>query len=87
MAMEFIKTFREKQQTSRQKSINEQAHNSICLDDFDGKIYIAYNGTPLVSVEETWTQKEILNKIEEMRSSYIKYRMKQMELTKAVSLL
>lgn len=75
--MEWIRTLREKQQTSKQNSINEQAHNCICLDDFDDKIYIAYNGAPLIPVEDKWTQKEILAKLEETRKSYINYRMKQ----------
>lgn len=84
--MEFIRTIREKQQTSHQKSVNEQAHNVICLDDFDGKIYIAYNGTPLIPIEESWTQKEILKKLEDTRSSYISYKMKQFNQSKAAIL-
>lgn len=75
--MEFIRTIREKQQTSRQKSIREQAHNCICLDDFDGNIYIAYNGTPLIPVEDSWTPQDILRKLEETRKGYINYEMKK----------
>ena len=84
--MEWIKTFREKQQTSKQNSITMQAHEVICLDDFDGKIYIAYQGTPLIPVEETWTQKEIVAKLEETRNGYISYKMKQGGLPKAAAL-
>lgn len=51
--MEFIRTIRKKQQTSRQNTILAEAHSAICLADFDGTIYIAYNGTPLVPVENT----------------------------------
>ena len=76
--MEFIRTFREKQQTSREKGIAEEAHNVICLDDFEGKIFIAFNGAPLIPVEDTWTQKEILKKLEETRSSYINYKKQQL---------
>ena len=39
--MEFIRTLREKQQTSRQNTIHAEAHDVICLADFDEKIYIA----------------------------------------------
>ena len=46
--MEFIRTIREKQQLSQQNSIIEQAHNSVCLDDFANEMYIAYNGVPLI---------------------------------------
>lgn len=84
--MEWIKTFREKQQTSRQNNITLQAHDCICLDDFDSKIYIAYNGTPLIPVEETWTQKEILKKLEETRQGYINYKMKQANQPKVACL-
>lgn len=78
--MEFIRTLREKRMSSRQKSINEEANYVLCLSDFDGKIYIAYNGTPIVPIEEKWTQKEILNKLEEIRNSYINYKMKKEQL-------
>lgn len=84
--MEFIRTLREKQMTSRQKNINEEANHVICLDDFDGKIYIAYNGTPIIPVEEKWTQKEILSKLEDIRTCYINYKMKQAQSSKVAIL-
>lgn len=84
--MEFIRTLREKQMTSRQKSINEEANYAICLSDFDGKIYIAYHGTPIIPVEEKWTQKEILSKLEEIRNSYINYKMKKGQSSMAATL-
>lgn len=62
-----------------------QAHDSICLDDFAGKIYIAYNGTPMIAVDEKWTQKEILAKLEETRQGFINYRMKQLSLPKVAA--
>lgn len=83
--MEWIKTLRERQQSSKQNNITLQAHDSICLDDFDGKIYIAYNGTPMIRIEEKWTQKEILAKLEETRQGFINYRMKKLSLPKAAA--
>lgn len=85
--MEFIRTFREKQQTSRQNTILAEAHDVICLADFDDKIYIAYNGTPLVPIESTWTQKEILAKLDETHQSFINYKMKQMNQPKIAAML
>lgn len=85
--MEFIRTFREKQQTSRQNTILAEAHDVICLSDFDDTIYIAYNGTPLVPVESTWTQKEILAKLDETRNSFINYKMKQINQPKVAAML
>lgn len=84
--MEWIRSFKEKQQTSRQNNITLQAHDCICLDDFDGKIYIAYNDTPLIPVEDSWTQKEILRKLEETRQGYINYKMKQLNQPRAAIL-
>lgn len=83
--MEWIKTFREKQQTSKQNNITLEAHDNISLEDFDGKIYIAYHGTPLIPVEDAWTQKEIINKLEETRQGYINYKMKQSSLPRAAA--
>lgn len=85
--MEWIKTFREKQQTSKQNNITMQAHEDICLADFDGKIYIAHHDVPLVPIEDSWTQKEIINKLEETRKSYINYKMQQLNQPKVAALL
>lgn len=77
--MEFIRSLKQKQQIAQQNNIIEQAHSSICLEDFDNMIYIAYNGAPLIPVESNWTQKEILSKLEETRNSFIRYKQKQIE--------
>lgn len=85
--MEWLRTFREKQQSSKQTSITMQAHECICLDDFDGKIYIAVNGTPMIPIDDSWTPREILNKLEETRNSYINYKMKQLNQPKVAAIL
>lgn len=85
--MEFIRTIREKQQTSKQNNIVMQAHEAICLSDFDDKIYIAYCGTPLIPIEDTWTQKDIIKKLKETRDSYINYEMKKLNQPKVAIIL
>lgn len=85
--MEWIRTFKEKQQTSKQNNITQQAHETICLDDFDGKLYIAYHGTPLVPIDESLSQQEILAKLEETRRSYINYEMRQLSQSKVAMFL
>lgn len=85
--MEFIRTIREKQQTSKQNNIVIQAHEVICLSDFDDKIYIAYYGTPLIPIEENWTQKEILKKLAETRNSYVNYAMHKNTQMKVAAIL
>lgn len=77
--MEFIRTFKERQATSHQKSIIQQAQQAVYLDDFEGKIFITFNAVPFIPIEDSWTQKEILEKLEETRNSYVKYKMKQHE--------
>lgn len=85
--MEWIRTFREKQQTSRQTNIQLQAEEEIRITDFNNKLFIAYNGTPMILIEESWTPKDILAKLEETRTGYINYKMKQLELPKAAMFL
>lgn len=77
--MEFIRSIREKQQLSQQNSIIEQAHDSIYLDDFAGELYVAYNGAPLIPIEKAWTPKEIIKKLEDTRSTFIKYKQAQQD--------
>lgn len=83
--MEFIRTWREKQHISRQNDISDQAHSLICLDDFEGRIFISYNGTPLIPLDEKLTQKEILAKLEETRNSYINYKMRLLNKQSSVA--
>lgn len=75
--MELIRTIKKRHQIACERTINEEASNTIYLDDFDGDIYISYNGAPLIPIDEKWTQKEIMRKLEDTRNSYINYRKKQ----------
>lgn len=77
--MELIRSFKERQASSRQKDIMSQAQRDVYLDDFDDKIFITFNDVPFIPIEDSWTQKEILEKLKETRDSYIKYKMKQYE--------
>lgn len=75
--MELIRTIRARYQTKVQQDIHRQAEEVITLSDFCGHIYIAYLGTPLIQMEETWTQKEIMEKLSDLRQNYINSKMKQ----------
>lgn len=75
--MEFIHSFKERQASSRQKDIMLQAQRDVYLDDFDGKIFITFNNVPFIPIEDSWTQKQIIEKLEETRNSYVKYKIKQ----------
>ena len=76
--MEWIRTIRDKYQTRIEQDIQKQAEETITLTDFYGNIFIAYLGTPLLPVEESWTQKEIINKLSDLRQNYINAKTKQL---------
>ena len=75
--MELIRTLRERSQTRREEEIHRQAEDLITLSDFDSSLYIAYQGTPLVPVNEEWTSKEIVQKLSEIRQNYINSKRKE----------
>lgn len=84
--MELIRTIKKRQQQACERSINEEAINTIYVDDFDDKLFISYNGTPLIPIDDTWTPKEILKKLNETRDRYISYRMKKSSRSSAALL-
>lgn len=74
--MEFIRTLREKSQTRHQVELQRQAEDFITLSDFDSSMYIAYQGTPLVPINEDWTSKEILQELYKIRQNFINSKTK-----------
>lgn len=72
--MEFIRTIREKRQTAKQENLQKEAEYAVSLADFDGTIYIAFRGTPMIAVEDNWTPKDIIQKLAVLRANYIKAR-------------
>lgn len=77
VAMEFIRTIRERHQTAKQNEIKRQAEELIYVADFIDSLYIAYNGVPLVPIEKDWTTKEILEKLYSTRTNYITAKCKE----------
>lgn len=74
--MELIRTLREKSQTKREEDIRRMSEEVITLADFDSSLYIAFQGTPLVPIEESWTSKEIFEELNKVRQNYIKSKKK-----------
>ena len=85
--MEFIRTLREKSQNQRQADIEKQSEELIQLSDFDNQIYIAYNGTPLVLIEPTWTSKEIIQELSKLRNNFVNSKMKECGLPRIAAVL
>ena len=78
--MEFIRTLRERSQTKAQEAIEKQAEEMITVRDFDSNLFIAYNGTPLAPIEESWTTKEIVQQLSIFRHNYINSKKKEQGL-------
>ena len=74
--MEFIRTLKEKSQTKRQAEIQRQAEETITLSDFADSIYIAYEGIPLVPIQEDCTPKEIIGELSKLRQNYVNAKSK-----------
>lgn len=78
--VEFIKNLKEKQKIKRKLEITQQAEDTICLSDFNNQVYIAYNGTPLVVVEDSWKSQEIIQKLHKLRDNFISARLKEYKI-------
>lgn len=72
--MEFIRTLREKYATQRQDDIMKEAEEVIRVSDFADSLYISYGGMPLIQIEDSWTPKDILQKLSIMRNNYVSAR-------------
>ena len=62
-------------QESQSKRVIQMANDFITLSDFDNKLYIAFQGNPLVSVDDNLTSTEIVQKLSEARSNFINARL------------
>ena len=49
----------------------------ITLSDFGSNLYIACQGTPLVSIQEDWNCKQIVEELSKIRQNYCNAKMKQ----------
>ena len=76
--MELIRTLREKSQTRKEEYISKQAEDLITLSDFADSLYIAFQGTPLVPVDEKWTSKEIIEELSKVRQNYINAKLQEL---------
>ena len=61
-----------------------QSRRRIEVSDFEDKLYIAYDGTPVFPIEENWTTKEIMGRLYELRANYIKAKMSETRPSVAV---
>ena len=69
--------FKAKRQENRKKEIESQARQRIGIKDFDGELFFAYDGTPLLPVEDSATPKAMLDTLSTLRENYVKSRLSE----------
>ena len=69
--MNVFETWKEKSKLRKEKEVRKLAHSYITLTDFGGSIYIAYMDNPLMSVDSCSSAKDILEKLDSVRETYI----------------
>lgn len=64
-------------QERKTRQLLRNAEEEIQVIEFDGKLYIAYHGTPLI--EEAKVAETLLSTLPEVRRTLVTYRLKQMQ--------
>ena len=85
--MKLIKSLRERSQTRREEEIRQRAAERISISDFDDNLYIAFDGAPLVLLDENLTCKEIVEELSKVRGNYINSRIKDEGITRIAAVL
>ena len=69
--MEFLNNLKQKIQSRREQEAKRMASSFITLSDYDGKLYISFQGNPLMDINENMSTSDILSKLKEIRDNYI----------------
>lgn len=77
MIMELIRSLRERSQTRKQRDAQLLASEIITVSDFADRLFIAYNGIPLVPIEESWTTEAIVKELNIIRQNFINSRISE----------
>ncbi len=85
--MELFRTIREKSQTRKEEEIRVIATERISISDFDNQLYIAFDGAPLVLLDENLTRKQIVGELSRVRENYINSRLKNEGLPRIAAAL
>lgn len=72
--MNLIRKYTEKAAITKQKNIEEEAKNRITLSEYKGEVFIAFDGYPLVLIDNSEQVPQITEKLNGVRNSFIKYR-------------
>ena len=69
--MDFFKAIKDKYNNKRKDEIKKWSEKIVTVNDFAGNLYITFNGTPLVPIEDNWTSEDILKELSKIRCNYI----------------
>lgn len=73
--MNIFARFKRDRQEAKERELTRQANQRIGVRDFEGHLYIAYDGTPLVPVKDEWTPKEIVAQLDILRENFVKSKL------------
>ena len=62
----------------KKKNVQRMASDFISLSDSEGRIYIAYQGNPLILIDEDLAAGEVMVKLKEVRQNYIDSKLKEL---------
>lgn len=65
-----------KRLSMKEKSLYLESRDAIKVKDFEGELYIAVNGVPLLPIPQDWTATQILDRLSNLRNGYSKYVVK-----------
>jgi len=72
-----FESIRERRKDAKERQVTSDARRRIEVADSDGKLFIAYDGTPVFPIEAEWTTKEIMMQLEILRNNYIRSKMSE----------
>ena len=73
--MNLFSDFKAKRQENRKKELESQARQRIGIKDFDGELFFAVDGTPLLPVAENATPKQMLATLVTLRDNFVKSKL------------
>lgn len=77
--MKLFETIKQKSRQSTLERVEKQARDLITVVDSDDKLYIGFEGISLFPIDSSWTVQQIVEKLNELRKTFIQGRMKQYE--------
>lgn len=72
--MEFLNNYRQNRKASILKGIEDEASRVYSIMEFNGQLYYAFNGVPMVGIPDDTPASKILEKWQGFKHSYIEYK-------------